>query len=179
MKVMKKAFGRIQDNLLKNPNCLHYTTLHYSTLQRSAQSRDKKKLKNNKQKHFLPGENFLRQKVFLLLVAWSNCENLDQLSTQKSNQNIFRPNLNPFWSVWCHPGQLQKESWHKTDCWNVVAKYGVIGPMKHIVIRARKLNFGENGRPPPCVRCQVSHVTCQMSWVMCQVSCFFFKKCLS
>ena len=25
MKVMKKAFGRIQDTLLKNPNCLHYT----------------------------------------------------------------------------------------------------------------------------------------------------------
>ena len=85
MKVIKNKFGRIQDNLLKTHKCLHYTSLHYSTLQRSAQSRVKKQLNA---KHWLPGENFLRKNVFFLLVAWSNCGTLDQLSTQKSHQNI-------------------------------------------------------------------------------------------
>ena len=89
MKVRKKTFRRIQDNLLKNHICLHYTSLHYSSLQRSAEPRVKKQLNA---KHWLPRENFLRQKGFFLWVAWSNYGDLDQLSTQKSNQNIVEKN---------------------------------------------------------------------------------------
>ena len=43
---------------------VHYTTVQYTTIPRSAQSRVKKKKLNAK--HWLPGENFLRQKVFIL-----------------------------------------------------------------------------------------------------------------
>ena len=65
------------------------------------------------------------KRCFFLWVAWSNYENLDQLSTQKSNQNIFedfffRPHLITFIGVFCLPSQLQKESWHQTDCCNEV-----------------------------------------------------------
>ena len=38
------------------------------------------------------------------------------------------------------------------------------------MVRARKLKFLENVHPPPCVTCQVSHVTWQVSHVTCQVS---------
>ena len=126
MKVMNNTFGRIQDTLLKYHICLHYTLLHYSTQQISAQSRVKIQINA---KDWLPGESFLRQKVFFLWVVWSNYGNLDQLSTQKSNQNIFeknkvffRPDLNTFRGIWCLPDQFQTESWHQTDCCNMVSE---------------------------------------------------------
>ena len=67
--------------------------------------------------------------IKVMWVAQSNYENHDQLFVQKSNkyilekgQIILRPNLETFRGVWGFHDQLQNESWHKTDCRNMVSE---------------------------------------------------------
>ena len=104
----EKAFGRIQDNLFVYPNSLQFSSLHFSIVHYNTKVCPIKALdKKLNAKHWLPGENFLRRKVFILWVAWSNSGNPDQQFIQKSNLNalkkikvILRPNLEVFRGVW-------------------------------------------------------------------------------
>jgi len=63
----KKAFGRIQVNPFVYSNSLQYSSLHFSIVHYNTKvcpiKGSEKKLNA---KHWLPGENFLRQKVFIL-----------------------------------------------------------------------------------------------------------------